>query len=40
MVAIILIDSLRVWIGIFRGTREARVVEAPFVLSQLRAEEL
>jgi carbon starvation protein len=40
MVATILIDSLRVWVGIFRGTREALVVEAPFVLSQLRAEEL
>jgi carbon starvation protein len=40
MVAIILIDSLRVWVGIFRGTREARVMEAPFVLSRLRAEEL
>jgi carbon starvation protein len=40
MVAIILIDSLRVWVGILRGTREARVAEAPFVLSQLRAEEL
>jgi carbon starvation protein len=40
MVAIILIDSLRVWVGILRGTREARVAEAPFLLSQLRAEEL
>ncbi len=40
MVAIILIDSLRVWIGILSGTREARVAEAPFVLSELRAEEL
>src|SRR5271157_3751752 len=40
LVATILIDSLRVWIGILRGTREARVCEAPFVLSQLRTEEL
>ncbi len=40
MVAIILADSLRVWYGILRGTREARVSEAPFVASQLRAEEL
>ena len=40
LVAAILIDSLRIWIGILRGTREARVAEAPFVLSQLRAEEL
>jgi len=36
----ILIDSVRLWYGILRGTREARLVESPFVLSQLRAEEL
>jgi carbon starvation protein len=40
MVAVILADSLRVWYGILRGTCEAGVVEAPFVPSQLRAEEL
>jgi carbon starvation protein len=40
LVATILLDSVRVWIGILRGTRDARVCEAPFVLSQLRAEEL
>ena len=40
LVAVILVDSLRVWYGILRGTREARVVEAPFVLSQLRREEI
>jgi carbon starvation protein len=40
LVAIILVDSLRVWFGILAGTRDARVAEAPFVLSQLRAEEL
>jgi carbon starvation protein len=40
LVAIVLLDSVRVWTGILRGTREARVHEAPFVLSQLRAEEL
>ena len=40
LVALILIDSIRVWYGIFSGAREARVEEAPFVLSQLRAEEL
>ena len=40
LVAVILLDSFRVWAGILRGTREARVCEAPFVLSQLRAEEL
>jgi len=40
MVAVILADSLRVWYGILRGTHEAQVIEAPFVPSQLRAEEL
>jgi carbon starvation protein len=40
LVALILIDSIRVWYGIFSGAREARVEEAPFVLSQLRPEEL
>ena len=40
LVATILLDSLRVWIGILRGTREAHISEAPFVMSQLRAEEL
>jgi carbon starvation protein len=40
LVAIVLADSLRVWWGILRGTREAEIREAPFVPSQLRAEEL
>ena len=40
LVTTILLDSMRVWVGILRGTRDARVCEAPFVLSQLRAEEL
>jgi carbon starvation protein len=40
LVATILLDSIRVWVGILRGTRDARVCEAPFVLSELRAEEL
>ena len=40
LVTTILLDSVRVWTGILRGTREARVAEAPFVLSTLRAEEL
>lgn len=40
LVATILADSLRVWTGLLRGTREARISEAPFVISQLRPEEL
>ena len=40
LVAVILADSVRIWAGILRGTREAVVHESPFVLSQLRPEEL
>jgi carbon starvation protein len=40
LVATILLDSIRVWVGILRGTREATVKEAPFVLSQLNPEEI
>jgi carbon starvation protein len=40
LVTTILIDSLIVWTGILRGTRERRSTETPFVLTQLRAEEL
>jgi carbon starvation protein len=39
LVAIILIDSLRLWYGILRGTEESRVVESPFVLSRLQSDE-
>jgi len=38
LVAVILIDSLRVWAGILRGTRARQVVESPFVLSHLAEE--
>ncbi len=40
LVAVILVDSLRIWYGILNGTRDSRVSEAPFVPSQLQAEEL
>ena len=40
LVAIVLADSLRVWYGILRGTRESRVVESPFVVSRLSTEEI
>ncbi len=40
MVAAILVDSIRIWSGILRGTRTAQVMETPFVPSQLRPEEL
>jgi carbon starvation protein len=40
LVGAILIDSIRVWAGILRGVREARISEAPFTPTRLRAEEL
>ncbi|HUQ94877.1 MAG TPA: carbon starvation CstA family protein [Bryobacteraceae bacterium] len=40
LVTAILADSLILWVGILRGTRPGKVHESPFVLSQLRAEEL
>jgi carbon starvation protein len=39
LVATVLIDSIRVWMGILMGTREARTTETPFVPTRL-AEEL
>ena len=40
LVAAILFDSIRVWVGILWGTRPAQVVEAPFVYSTLDAERI
>jgi carbon starvation protein len=40
LVAIVLIDSLRLWYRILRGTAECAVRESPFVLSQLGTEEI
>jgi carbon starvation protein len=40
LVATILVDSVRQWIGILRGRRPAEVREAPFVFSRLRAEDI
>jgi carbon starvation protein len=39
LVAIVLVDSIRLWFGLVRGTESRRVIESPFVLSRLRAEE-
>ena len=38
LVAIILVDSIRVWIGILSGGREAKNTETPFVLTRLPEE--
>ena len=40
LVVVILVDSLRIWFGILNGSKEAKVDEAPFILSTLRPEEL
>lgn len=40
LVSVILFDSIRIWAGVLRGTREARLNESPFVISQLRPEEV
>jgi carbon starvation protein len=40
LVAAILVDSVRVWIGIFRGVHEAPLCETPFMATRLRAEEV
>ncbi len=40
LVLAILADSIRVWYGVLSGKREARLLEAPFVLTRLKAEEI
>ena len=40
MVALILVDSVRVWWRILSGSPEVKVDETPFVLSELQTEEL
>jgi carbon starvation protein len=40
LVTLILADSIRLWTNILRGSVEAKVNESPFVLSQLRPEEV
>ena len=40
LVAAILADSLRLWIGLLRCARDARLSETPFVPTQLKVEEL
>jgi len=40
LVAVILVDSLRVWYGLLRGTRDTRISESPFVPSRLQPEEI
>jgi carbon starvation protein len=39
MVALVLIESVRQWIGVLSGREEARVKEAPFVMTRLAEEQ-
>jgi carbon starvation protein len=40
LVTTVLVDSLRVWVGILRGTKPSIASESPFVLSRLRPEDV
>jgi carbon starvation protein len=40
LTATIVVESLRVWVGVLSGNREAKVSETPYVLTQLRPEEV
>ena len=40
LVAVIVLDSFRVWYGLLRGTRSAASSESPFVASRLEAESI
>jgi len=40
LVAIVLVDSLRLWYRIVSGAEDRRLFESPFVLSRLRSEEV
>ena len=40
LVSTILVDSVRVWVGLLRGTRPSASHEAPFVASTLQVEQL
>lgn len=40
LAAIIVADSLRVWVGLLRGKRKTSTSETPFVLTQLRTDEV
>jgi carbon starvation protein len=39
MVTLVLLESMRGWVGILRGNRDARIKESPFVMTRLAAEE-
>lgn len=40
LVSIVILDSLRVWYGLVRGTRERVSSESPFIASRLEAESI
>ncbi len=40
LVTLIVLDSVRLWVSLLSGKRESKVVESPFVLTRLNAEEI
>jgi hypothetical protein len=38
MVGLVLIESVRQWLGVLSGREEARVKESPFVMTRLAEE--
>lgn len=40
LVVVILADSIRIWAGVLNGSRDRTTLEAPFVLTELRPEEV
>jgi hypothetical protein len=38
MVALVLFESVRQWIGILSGSKESQVKESPFVMTRLSGE--
>jgi carbon starvation protein len=39
LVSLVLFESVRVWVGVLRGNRDARIEESPFVMTRLATEE-
>ncbi len=39
LVSLVLFESVRVWVGVVRGNRDARITESPFVMTKLATEE-
>jgi len=38
MGTLVLVESVRQWVGVLTGSREARIIETPFVMTRLVEE--